>query len=86
MKEVVLKWRGRDILIRYQCIDFGGFQYAKVLDKNGKETHLHKRKEEGRYVWRGGGTRDWPEDLIILLSDFFNDQELEQVSLINKWR
>lgn len=72
MKEVVLNWRGRDITVKYRCINFAGFHYAIVIDKNGNKRHLHKRLEEGRWLWHGGN--DWPRDLIELLSDFFNQQ------------
>src|SRR5690606_35568241 len=67
MKEVMLNWRGRDILVRYECINYGGTEFAKVLDKNGASRYLYLRHEEGRPLWRDGGSDRWPDDLIEVL-------------------
>lgn len=77
MKEVVLKWRDRDIRVKYQCINFGGFIYAKIWDQNGKEKHLHRQRAGDRILWKSRSTINWPKDLIELLSNFLEQQELE---------
>lgn len=74
MKEVVLKWRDRDITVKYRCINFGGFHYAIVLDKDGEEVHLHRQRDGDRLLWKSRCTFNWPKDLIELLSDFFDQQ------------
>ncbi len=85
MKEVVLKWRGRDITVRYQCINYGGTHYAEVIDKNGRERRLYKRLEGDSWVWRGGINNNWPDDLIYLLSDFFNNLTPEEIEPDKLW-
>lgn len=79
MKEVTLNWRGRDILVKYKCINHLGLIYAVVIDKNGKEWRLNRNVIEGIVVWQGGISFNWPQDMVELLSDFLETQPTENV-------